>query len=164
MVNHRRTTRRLLGNGLLIGLAGGVAEVAVTWSYTALTGSDIASVGHGIADAVGLTGASATVGLGIHMVFAAGLGVALLAARPDAIRPCPFLLASLALIWAINFFIVLPLVSPAFVHLLPYAVTLASKLAFGVAAAGMLALQVPSRSGRFGTGRLPVSSVGTARS
>ena len=97
------------------------------------------------------------------MALAAGLGVALLTARPDAVRPFPFMLASLASIWAINFFVVLPFVSPAFVHLLPYGVTLASKLGFGLAAAGMLAMQVPARSGRFGIARRSFSNAITVR-
>ena len=40
---------------------------------------------------------------------------------------------ALAAIWAINFFVILPLVNASFVTLMPYAVTLASKLGFGVA-------------------------------
>jgi hypothetical protein len=52
---------------------------------------------------------------------------------------------SLAAVWAINFFIVLPVISPGFVHLLPYAITLASKLAFGVAAAAASQLLSASR-------------------
>jgi hypothetical protein len=50
-------------------------------------------------------------------------------------NPYPFMLAALAGVWAVNFFVVLPLVSPAFVHIVPYAVSLTSKLLFGVAAA-----------------------------
>jgi hypothetical protein len=49
-------------------------------------------------------------------------------------------MGSLAAVWAINYFVVLPVLSPGFVHLLPYAITLASKLAFGVAAAAALQL------------------------
>ena len=37
-----------------------------------------------------------------------------------------------------NFFVVLPVVEPSFVHLLPYSVSLVSKLLFGVAAAETL--------------------------
>jgi len=45
-----------------------------------------------------------------------------------------FMLAALAGVWAVNFFVVLPIVSPSFVHIVPYAVSLTSKLLFGVAA------------------------------
>ena len=58
---------------------------------------------------------------------------ALFANRPG--NPYPFMLAALAGVWAVNFFVVLPIVSPAFVHIVPYAVSLTSKLLFGVAAA-----------------------------
>ncbi len=76
------------------------------------------------------------------MMLAMLLGVALVCAwraliahRPGLTNPYPFMLAALAGVWAINFFVVLPIVSPAFTHLVPYAVSLASKLLFGVAAA-----------------------------
>lgn len=38
----------------------------------------------------------------------------------------------LAMVWKVNFFIILPLVNPAFASLMPYGVTLASKLLFGM--------------------------------
>jgi hypothetical protein len=44
-------------------------------------------------------------------------------------------MAALAAVWGINFLVALPRLNPDFVHLLPYGVTLASKLLFGVAAA-----------------------------
>lgn len=47
-------------------------------------------------------------------------------------------LVVLAAIWKINFFIVLPLVSPEFVALLPHVVTFASKLLFAFAVAAVL--------------------------
>jgi len=43
--------------------------------------------------------------------------------------------AALAGVWALNFLVVLPIVSPAFIHLMPYSVSLISKMAFGLAAA-----------------------------
>lgn len=55
--------------------------------------------------------------------------------------PLPFALAALSVVWAINFLVVLPIVSPAFAHLVPYAVSLASKLCFGLAAAEVLRRQ-----------------------
>jgi len=147
MVSTRNTTQSLFRNGILIGLAGGLSEVAVVGAYTALTGGDAAVVGRGIATAVGLTDASAWAGLGVHMGLAAALGVGLYAARRatngsrGADGDVRFMLASLAAIWAVNFFVVLPLLSPGFVHILPYAVTLTSKLAFGLAAAGVMRVQ-----------------------
>ena len=49
-----------------------------------------------------------------------------------------FAFAALAAVWAINFFVILPVLSPAFVHLVPYSVSLMSKLLFGFAAAETL--------------------------
>jgi hypothetical protein len=75
------------------------------------------------------------------MVLAVMLGVVLtfgwqaLSANRGLANPYPFMLAALAGVWAVNFFMVLPIVSPAFVHIVPYAVSLTSKLLFGVAAA-----------------------------
>ncbi len=39
----------------------------------------------------------------------------------------------LVAIWATNFFVVLPVLNPVFVTLMPYAVTLISKIGFGIA-------------------------------
>src|SRR5580704_12033145 len=75
------------------------------------------------------------------MALAVMLGVVLasawqaLAANRALANPYPFMLAALAGVWAVNFFAVLPIVSPAFIHIVPYAVSLTSKLLFGVAAA-----------------------------
>jgi hypothetical protein len=138
----------VLSTGLLIGLAGGLAEILVVCLYSALTGGNAATVARHVASAVGLDGASATAGVAVHMGLAVALGIVLssmmqsLAAWSNR-AIWVFMMGSLAAVWAINFFIVLPVVSPGFVHLLPYAITLASKLAFGVAAAAALQLLGP---------------------
>ena len=41
--------------------------------------------------------------------------------------------AALVAIWATNFFVILPVINPDFVTLMPYTVTLVSKLGFGIA-------------------------------
>jgi hypothetical protein len=75
------------------------------------------------------------------MGLAAILGVAVaLAIRPVAgslhgIGLYATVSAALAIVWAVNFLVVLPLVSPQFVDVVPYAVSFLSKLLFGVAAA-----------------------------
>lgn len=159
MFNTQLPARSLARNGILMGLAGGLAEVAVVCSYTALTGGDAAVVGQGIAAAVGLNGASAWVGLGVHMGLAAALGVGLCAVlgRMHGSRGTEgsvrLVIASLVVVWVVNFFAVLPLLSPSFVHLLPYAVTLESKLAFAVAAAGMMRFGAPADVSLFARGR-----------
>jgi hypothetical protein len=144
-LNQTESAPRILQAGFFIGLAGGSAEIVVVWLYSLLTGGDAAMVARHIASAVGLDGSSATAGLAIHMGLAVALGIALsttvqmlagLLSRDGAIF-C-FTLGILAAVWVINYFVILPVVCPTFVHLLPYAVTLASKLAFGVTAATTL--------------------------
>jgi len=44
---------------------------------------------------------------------------------------CSF--TTLAIVWVVNFFVVLPLLNPSFISLMPYKVTLISKLLFGLA-------------------------------
>jgi hypothetical protein len=140
----------LLRTGLLIGLAGGLAEIVAVSLYSAATGGNAAMVARHVASAVGLDGASALTGILVHMGLAVALGIALCAFVQilnrrlvrDAVISL-FMIGSLALVWVINYFVVLPAVSPSFVHLLPYAVTLASKLAFGIAAAATLRLMGP---------------------
>jgi hypothetical protein len=147
-------TMHILKTGVQIGLVGGVAEIAVVCAYAAATGADAGAVAGGVAASFGIQPA-VTTGIALHMMLASGLGAALYAmlqllpARVRAYGAVPFMLASLAAVWAINFFIVLPAVSPSFVHLLPYTVTLASKLAFGATAAATLAslqrVRLPNR-------------------
>ena len=90
------------------------------------------------------------------MALAAMLGIilvftwrALSAKRPHLSNPYPFMLTALAAVWTVNFFVVLPIVSPAFIHIVPYAVSLISKLLFGIAAAEIVrneAILVPQQS------------------
>jgi hypothetical protein len=146
----------VLSAGLLIGLAGGLAEILVVCLYSALTGGDAATVSRHVASAVGLDGASAAVGLAVHMGLAVALGI-VLSATVESLAALlvggraiwAFMMGSLAAVWAINFFVVLPVVSPGFAHLLPYAITLASKLAFGIAAAAALQVLRPVHVGTY---------------
>jgi hypothetical protein len=134
-----------LRDGVAIGIAGGLAEVLVVTLYCAATGASAPDVARHIASAVGLDGASAGTGLTVHLALAAMLGVALVFAwnltKGNSLRAVslyPLMMLALAGVWAINFFIVLPVLSPDFVTLLPLSVTLFSKLMFGSAAAVLL--------------------------
>jgi hypothetical protein len=134
--------QKRLRNGVAIGIAGGLAEIVVVALYCAVAGASAPDVGRHIASAAGLEGASAWAGVAIHMVLAASLGAAIMfawnPAKGNAARALPLyatMLSMLAGVWAINFFMVLPVLSPEFVTLLPLPVTLASKLMFGWAAA-----------------------------
>ena len=46
-----------------------------------------------------------------------------------------FLVGALTIIWVFNFFVLLPLRSPAFVDIVPYPASLMSKVLFGLAGA-----------------------------
>jgi hypothetical protein len=138
--------------GLFIGLAGGLAEIVFVWIYSAITGGDATGIARHVASAVGLEGAPAMTGVAVHMGLAVALGICLSAGlkivADRSVRDqlaSAMLVGSLAVVWVVNYFIVLPAVSPDFVHLLPYAITLASKLSFGLAAAAALRM-LPSSS------------------
>jgi len=139
-------TLQTVGQGIVAGAAGGLAEIAWVTLYATATGTDPAILARGVTTAVGVSALlpAGTVALGVtvHLVFAATLGVALSfvlqglsSHRSETARPYPLMIASLAGVWALNFFAVLPIISPAFIHLLPYPISLISKMLFGLAAA-----------------------------
>lgn len=146
---------KVFSSGIVAGIAGGLAEVAWVSLYAAATGGDPAVLARGVTTAAGVTAllpaSPVALGVAVHMSLAVMLGVALSAAwsalrdcRPSLSNSLPFMLAALAGVWATNFFVVLPIVSPAFVHVVPYAVSLTSKLLFGVAAAATFQWQPAS--------------------
>ena len=136
--------------GAIAGVAGGLAEIIWITLYATATGGNAAMLAQGVTTAAGVTALlpaiSVTLGVVIHMALAVMLGVVLAyvwralsaGSRAKSTNPYPFTLFALASIWVINFFVVLPIVSPAFIHLVPYAVSLTSKLLFGLAAAEVL--------------------------
>lgn len=138
-------TVETLVTGALGGLAGGAAEIAWIGLYGAATGTPVNAVARGIVGSVIpalVTSAWATeLGVLIHLGLAVALGIGLALAVPLLVRRSEashseFAVTILILtaVWAVNFLVVLPHVNPAFVHVLPYAVTLLSKLLFAVAA------------------------------
>ena len=134
--------------GAIAGAAGGLAEIAWVSLYAATTGANPAVIARGVTTAAGASALfpadAVTLGVGFHMVIAVALGIAMTSVwrvMPSAqANPFSFAIVVLAGVWALNFFVVLPIVSPAFLTLLPYSVSLVSKLAFGMAAAGALQL------------------------
>jgi hypothetical protein len=139
----------MVRNGMIAGAAGGLAEVAWVSLYAMLTGTNAAAVAHGVTTAVGATAIlpdnAVMLGIAIHMIIAMALGVALAAAwqmmakyASSSRSPYGFVVAALVGVWAMNFFVVLPTVSPDFIHLVPYTVSFVSKLLFGLAAAEIL--------------------------
>jgi hypothetical protein len=156
-MNQRKISRwnEIVRYGVLAGIAGGFAEILWIAGYGALTGIDSAEVARGVTTVVGaafpvtlmITQPVAS-GIAIHMILAVGLGIALvffwhaLAERRfaafAAVDPYSFMFAALAIVWGINFFVVLPQIGPSFTELVPYPVSLMSKLLFGLAAAAVL--------------------------
>jgi hypothetical protein len=147
---------RILRVGVLAGIAGGLAEIAWVCLYGALTGADTASVARGVAGAFSPALAAGSYGvasgIAIHMLLAVALGLAVAAvfsapflSRVDGWSKTSLVLLTLGLVWAFNFLVVLPAIDPAFTTLLPIAVTLASKLLFGVGAAATFRTQAIRR-------------------
>ena len=96
--------------------------------------------------------AAPLLGIAIHMLLSVVLGMAfaatiwrLAAPRLGAAAFLATAAGSLALVWAINFFVVLPMLNPAFVTLMPYGITLVSKVLFGIAMGSVLLRAAPRR-------------------
>ncbi len=132
--------------GTIAGLAGGAAEIGWILLYQSMTGHDAALVARGVTISVlpGLADASGVVALGIviHMVLALMIGLAFAVMIPRVLPRLagtiwePMLIvAGLVAIWAMNFFVLLPVINPGFVTLVPYGASLTSKVLFGLAAA-----------------------------
>jgi hypothetical protein len=132
--------------GGIAGLTGGVAEIGWITLYQHLVGHDAVTVALGVTKTVmpGLASGPAglTMGLTIHIVLSIALGVAVGTAIPrllpsvagTALEPV-VVIAALVGAWAMNFLVVLPVINPEFVALVPYGVSLGSKVLFGFAAA-----------------------------
>jgi len=142
----RRTAVHVAAIGTLAGLAGGLAEIVWIWTYAALTNSDASMVARSVTDTMQFRQSISPVlsGVGIHMALAAFLGIAVAIAMRSAaddlqgIRLYAAVTAALVVVWAVNFFVVLPIINPQFVAVVPYTVSFVSKVLFGVAAAGTL--------------------------
>jgi hypothetical protein len=132
--------------GLFAGLAGGVAEVILIGLYAGLSGGSAAAVATGITNSVlplaTTVPTAILIGLFIHFVLACLLGLGI-AVAVSIVAPrlagtwagTGSILLVLALVWTINFLVILPVVNPGFVHIVPMAVSFTSKLLFGLAAA-----------------------------
>jgi hypothetical protein len=143
---HVKTLLETTRHGVVAGIAGGLAEIAWVALYAGATGTDPATLARGVTTAAGVSAlfpaAPVILGVTVHMALAATLGIALSfgwralsSHRLEIAGPFPFMLAALVGVWAVNFFVALPIVSPAFIHLVPYPVSLVSKVLFGLAAA-----------------------------
>lgn len=155
MTNHILETldlwgrRSVIGAGALAGLAGGLAEIVWIAFVMHLTGHEAAVVAKGVTLSVlpdyARTGAAVPLGIIIHVTLAVALGIAVallvthLVPRIAGTMMEPLAVVfSLVGVWAVNFFVVLPVINPDFVALVPYGASLTSKVLFGVAAAFVL--------------------------
>lgn len=135
-----RTLRPLV----IAGIVGGFAEIIWITLYALFTSLSALEVSRqvvaSVAPSVAATAFAPALGVGIHMVLSVALAFALGAVMrlPFAAKSAPWLsvvytVAMLVVVWAVNFFIVLPRLNPTFVTLMPYSVTFISKLLFGLA-------------------------------
>jgi len=138
--------------GIIAGLAGGLAEVAWIGVYGAISGVSVDLVAQGVTRSIvpsfGASSSSAWVGIFIHLILAIGLGVGvafairfLLRGHNQVYAEYSLVILALGTVWTVNFLLVLPYLNPGFVDLLPYSVTLVSKLLFGVAAATVFRME-----------------------
>lgn len=153
MRNRINVTRTII----LAGIAGGTVEVL--WVMIYCLGSPLQA--SFVAEEVTrsflpqMAGVTAVIaGLCIHYVLAvliAGMAAAvyLRVFAGDIDEPAIFVtsIAALVVIWAANFFVVLPRVNPAFVTLMPYTVTLISKIGFGIAMSWIFAANLHGLAG-----------------
>jgi len=135
--------------GLLAGLAGGIIEVLWVMAWSAVTPLQATAVAREVTrtvlPAMAETSSATEIGLIIHLAISLALGVIFVWAFGKRLahyyRGAGILASSvtlLILIWTINFMVVLPALNPDFVMLMPSAVTLGSKILFGLAMATVL--------------------------
>ena len=145
-VNESHTLHRTLA---LAGLAGGMAEVvwvALYCSVTPLSGTQVLrQITASFFPSWAAADFAPALGLGLHFALAVLVAYAFglivwktFARRRGSVATLATSLVALAAIWTFNFFVLLPVVNAEFVGLMPYAVTLASKLLFGIAMAATL--------------------------
>lgn len=146
---NQKESRSLRNTLLLAGLAGGVAEilwVALYGFFAQASGSEIArQVAASLWPSLASGALAVPTGVAIHLALSLALGAIFAAAiwlpfarQRGGVVTLASAVAALAGVWAMNFFIVLPALNPAFVTLMPYGVTLFSKLLFGIAMAWTL--------------------------
>jgi hypothetical protein len=135
-----------------------VAEIAWVFAYGAFAGVSATDVAREVTaslvpDAAAWAAAPA-LGVAIHLGLSVALACAFVAWLDRSLprvrgtaRLVAIAVGALAGVWAINFFIVLPLVNPRFVTLMPYAATLLSKALFGAAMGAVLACSAVRRGG-----------------
>ena len=138
---------------VLAGILGGLTEVIWISLYSFSTGTPIAPIANAITatvyPAANVLLLAPVFGLVIHMILsvmlALGFGYFIwpLVARLFRSTQTTLIasITTLALVWKINFFVLLPTWNPEFISLLPLETTLVSKLLFGVTMGFVLTVQ-----------------------
>ena len=130
----------------LASLAGGAAEifwVALYSSFTPVEGMTVArEVTASLFPAFATGTSGAWLGIFIHMILAVALGFAFafviwmpFVRRHGVLATLAASVLTLATVWTMNFFVVLPVLNPTFITLMPYPVTFASKMLFALSMA-----------------------------
>jgi len=150
--------RRQIRTASLAGLAGGAAEVVWIALYSMIAGGSSAQVATGITKTFDPELASGALGVpmgvAIHFGLAIGLGLAVtilirntLPNLAGKMSEFALVVAILAVVWAVNFLVILPMVNPSFIYAVPLAVSFTSKLLFGIGAGFVLMLRSEPRPG-----------------
>jgi hypothetical protein len=144
----KRSSTLLIGG--VAGLIGGLVEFGWVTLYADIIGADPHDFAPGIVSAASVRALfpgrpASLISVIVNLLFAVVLGIVLTfawrnirARRPELTSPLPFTLAVLAVVWSVNFFVILPVIRPEFVHLVPYGVSLTSSLLYGTAVAAVL--------------------------
>lgn len=143
---HRHRPTLLWQLILIASLAGGMAEivwVSLYASFTSLTAATVArEVTASLLPAFAAGASGVWLGILIHMLLAVALGYAFayvlwkpFARQRGLVATLAISVLTLATVWTMNFFVVLPVLNPAFITLMPYPVTFASKMLFALAMA-----------------------------
>ena len=134
---------------LFAGLAGGLAEILWIALYTSLTSGSGVEVARQVTvtlfPSAAALPAAPLIGIAIHLALSAALAVVFVrvvwipfANRMAGSASVIIAVTALIAIWGINFFVILPAVNPSFATLMPYGITLISKVLFGAAMAWSL--------------------------
>src|SRR5581483_1019919 len=136
--------RETLWRGALIGLSGGLAQIAFISIYMLASDRAPAVIAQAIAEVAQL-GPSASAGVVIHMALALLLGIGRMGVwncvrspRPTASTVYLFTTTAVIVVWSFNFLVLLPSLYPGFSDLLPYPVSFAAALLFALAGAPVL--------------------------
>lgn len=134
---------------MIAGLTAGLAEIFWIGMYSAVThtgGWEISrQITASVIPAWEELWIAPILGVVIHLVLSVLLAILCcnifiepLARRFGRMVILPGSMVVLAGVWAINFLVILPVINPAFVTLLPFLVTLASKMLFGLTMGGVI--------------------------